>query len=144
MERVDLVDIVTGDVRAHDRERDTVRIVDDGALGRLRRRADVDGLDGLDAAEGLDSPAEIGALLGPQSVLRCNEPMSKRTTLRVAAESLFTVVDSAAFDTTRSEWVSALTDTVRACLVVLKTTIPSFSANRVSSLPRPTSAPGWN
>jgi hypothetical protein len=38
----------------------------------------------------------------------------KRTTLRVAAESLFTVVDSAAFDTTRSEWVSALTDTVRA------------------------------
>lgn len=38
----------------------------------------------------------------------------KTTTLRVAAESLFTIVDSAAFDTTKAEWVSALTDTVRA------------------------------
>jgi transglutaminase-like putative cysteine protease len=34
--------------------------------------------------------------------------------LRLAAESLFTVIDSARFDDTRGEWVNALTDTVRA------------------------------
>jgi hypothetical protein len=34
--------------------------------------------------------------------------------LRIGAESLFTVVDSATFDAARGEWVSALTDTVRA------------------------------
>jgi hypothetical protein len=35
-------------------------------------------------------------------------------TLAIRAESLFTLVDSAAFDPGRGEWVSALTDTVRA------------------------------
>lgn len=39
------------------------------------------------------------------------------TALRFAAESLFTVIDSARFDQARGEWVSALTDTVRAWLV---------------------------
>lgn len=34
--------------------------------------------------------------------------------LRIAAESLFVVVDSAKFDQAKGEWVSALTDTVRA------------------------------
>lgn len=34
--------------------------------------------------------------------------------LRIAAESLFTLTDSAAFDTTTQVWVSALRDTVRA------------------------------
>ena len=34
--------------------------------------------------------------------------------LRLAAESLFVLVDSARFDAGRAEWVSALTDTVRA------------------------------
>ena len=36
------------------------------------------------------------------------------------------------------------TDTERSCLVTLKTTMPSVSAKRVSSVPRPTSVPGWN
>lgn len=34
--------------------------------------------------------------------------------LRIRAESLFTVIDSAAFDQARGVWVSALTDTIRA------------------------------
>ena len=38
----------------------------------------------------------------------------RNATLRIAAESLFTLVDSARFDTTSAVWVSALTDTVRA------------------------------
>ena len=44
--------------------------------------------------------------------------MTQRPTpLRITAESLFTLIDSAAFDTTKAIWVSALTDTVRAWLV---------------------------
>jgi len=38
----------------------------------------------------------------------------QRATLRVQAESLFTVSDSARFDSTASQWVSAHRDTVRA------------------------------
>ena len=36
------------------------------------------------------------------------------------------------------------TETERSCLVTLKTTMPSVRAKRVSSVPRPTSVPGWN
>ena len=44
--------------------------------------------------------------------------MTQRPTpVHITAESLFTLVDSAAFDTTKALWVSALTDTVRAWLV---------------------------
>ncbi len=39
---------------------------------------------------------------------------SKDLTLRIAAESLFTVIDSARYDSTQRTFVSALTDTVRA------------------------------
>jgi len=38
----------------------------------------------------------------------------ERVTLSIAAESLFRVVDSAAFDSTRHEWMVAHTDTVRS------------------------------
>ncbi len=38
----------------------------------------------------------------------------ERVTMRIAAESLFRVVDSAAFDTTRHQWMAAHVDTVRS------------------------------
>jgi hypothetical protein len=47
-------------------------------------------------------------------------------TLEIRAESLFTVVDSAAFDQDKGEWVSVLTDTVRAWRVA--TTTPGSTA----------------
>jgi hypothetical protein len=44
--------------------------------------------------------------------------MTQRPTpLRITAESLFTLVDSAKFDSTKAVWVTAATDTVRAWLV---------------------------
>ena len=54
-------------------------------------------------------------------------------------------------DTSDLRWPSGvsylsagMTDTERSCLVTLKTTMPSETAKRVSSVPRPTSVPGWN
>ena len=43
-------------------------------------------------------------------------------TLEIRAESLFTLVDSAAFDKDKGEWVGVLTDTVRAWRVATTTT----------------------
>lgn len=61
-------------------------------------------------------------LSGPHTVGRREgywvyTPLSQRVehvTLRIAAESLFRVTDSAAFDPTRHTWISAHDDTVRA------------------------------
>lgn len=50
----------------------------------------------------------------------------ERVTLRIAAESLFRVTDSAAFDPTRNSWVPAHEDTVRAWSVT--TPAHSFTA----------------
>jgi len=68
--------------------------------------------------------------VGKQYVLPTFDPTTMAAgsvRLRIRAESLFTLVDSAAFDTTRREWVSALTDTVRAWRVAPEEASGGFS-----------------
>jgi hypothetical protein len=55
--------------------------------------------------------------LGRSESYRMYNPLAdsvSTVTLRMAAESLFTVSDSAIYDSTRKQWVSAHTDTVRS------------------------------
>lgn len=50
-------------------------------------------------------------------------PVAKRVqhvTLRIAAESLFTVVDSAVFDSSRNMWTPAHSDTVRSWMITTR------------------------
>lgn len=59
--------------------------------------------------------------VGASSVTRIYNPVSRRVetvTLSIAAESLFSVVDSAVFDTTRRTWTAAHIDTVRSWQLV--------------------------
>lgn len=81
------------------------------------------------------SLAPIALMLsGPRQVGRTADywiysPLSQqveRVTLRIAAESLFHVTDSAAFDPSRNTWISAHEDTVRAWSVT--TPVHSFTA----------------
>lgn len=52
--------------------------------------------------------------------------IARETQLRIAAESIFVVVDSAAFDTRDRTWVPALRDTVRAWRVTGEGLPPTF------------------
>ena len=59
--------------------------------------------------------------IGASTVTRIYNPVSRRVetvTLSIAAESLFSVADSAVFDTARKNWVAAHIDTVRAWQLV--------------------------
>ena len=59
--------------------------------------------------------------VGASTVARIYNPLSRRVetvTLSIAAESLFSVVDSAVFDTARKNWVAAHIDTVRSWQIV--------------------------
>lgn len=62
---------------------------------------------------------------GLQTEVRVFDPLrqqSRRLPLTVARESVFVVVDSAAFDTTARRWVPARRDTVRAWLITSDST----------------------
>lgn len=59
--------------------------------------------------------------VGRSTVVHIYNPLSRRVepvTLRIAAESLFSVVDSAAFDAARNTWAVAHIDTVRSWKLV--------------------------
>jgi hypothetical protein len=59
--------------------------------------------------------------VGASTIMSIYNPISRRVervTLGIAAESLFTVVDSAAFDTAQHRWAAAHTDTVRSWEIV--------------------------
>jgi hypothetical protein len=59
--------------------------------------------------------------VGASTVTSIYNPLSRRVervTLGIAAESLFTVVDSAVFDTAQNMWAVAHTDTVRSWEIV--------------------------
>lgn len=102
-----------------------------GDQGPLRIRGAPHGRDGVL----VPTLAPIALMLsGSHSVGRSEDywiynPLSQRVervTLRIAAESLFRVTDSAAFDPTRNSWVPAHEDTVRAWSVT--TPAHSFTA----------------
>ena len=81
---VPVLDELVAAVRAEVRAGDLVLFLGAGDITRAAHRFAGE----LNLRSAMNTPmtnlaAEIGALLGPQSVLRCNEPMSKRTTLRV-------------------------------------------------------------
>ena len=66
---------------------------------------------------------------GASMTVRILDPrtrIARETPLRLAAESLFVVVDSAAFDTRDRTWVPALRDTVRAWRVTGEGLPPTF------------------
>jgi hypothetical protein len=59
--------------------------------------------------------------IGSSSISHIYNPLSRRVetvTLSIAAESLFSVVDSAVFDAARNSWVAAHIDTVRSWQLV--------------------------
>ena len=66
---------------------------------------------------------------GSSMTVRILDPrtrIARETPLRIAAESLFVVVDSAAFDSRNRTWVPALRDTVRAWRVTGEGLPPTF------------------
>jgi hypothetical protein len=66
---------------------------------------------------------------GASRTVRILDPrtrIARETPMRIAAESLFVVVDSAHFDTTGRTWVPALRDTVRAWRVTGEGLPPKF------------------
>jgi hypothetical protein len=62
VDRVDLIRVVRGDIPAKHRQRNRIGVVDDRALFRFRRRADIDFVHRFDPAERFDAATKLGTL----------------------------------------------------------------------------------